>query len=219
MKRNPTPNSFSSSVTVAPDGPACGTGMNIFPPAKKVPSCPLTAMMVGSARIFTSPFLISASMETALAPRARDTAPAPPASNCVSSPKRIFPPLTREAVAVASKRAPRRSSTVFDTSAILTSSMTCAAAEVPSKLTTLRPPNCSVSATARCTLTGSETTPVNTSESPAAVTTIDFSSGIRRRKISSTPTVSMLTATSMMVVRPSLLHKKTLVVPVRLPRK
>ncbi len=48
VKRRPTPNSFSSSDTLLF---SWATGMKIFPPARKLPSCPLTAITFGSARM------------------------------------------------------------------------------------------------------------------------------------------------------------------------
>ena len=67
----PTPKSLSSSVMAGappPPAPVCGTGIKIFPPAKKLPSCPLMAIMLGSANILTIPSLFSASMLMTLLP-------------------------------------------------------------------------------------------------------------------------------------------------------
>src|SRR5471030_2636461 len=52
VKCRPTPNSFSSSVTLLL---SCATGTKILPPARKLPSWPLIAITVGSASMRTRP--------------------------------------------------------------------------------------------------------------------------------------------------------------------
>ena len=55
VKVKPTPYCSSCSVIVVPPAPLlCGTGINTFPPARKLASCPLIAIRFGSARILTS---------------------------------------------------------------------------------------------------------------------------------------------------------------------
>jgi hypothetical protein len=78
---SPTPNSFSSSVMVAPPPSRdCATGMKILPPDRKLADWPLMAMMLGSASTRTRPSFFCASMPSRVAPRPMvdsDDAPLP----------------------------------------------------------------------------------------------------------------------------------------------
>ena len=94
-------------------------------------------MMVGSARIFTSPFFTSASRVNAVRPLARvaPTVLEAPVSSCVSSVKVVLP-----LVRVRLNSVPSLSIRVLETSATLTSSMTCCEPSTLRRLTTFLPP-------------------------------------------------------------------------------
>ena len=62
----PTPYSRSCRVTKLPPPPVPTTGIKILPPAKKLASCPLMAMMLGSASTLNKSSVLVASTVTEL---------------------------------------------------------------------------------------------------------------------------------------------------------
>ena len=128
------PNSFSSSVILLVPLLSCATGMKILPPARKLASWPLMAMMFGSASTFTRPSRFCASSVTPL--------PFLPL-NAAEQAGVAAEQVRQQAVAPVAARAraptlaPSWSTRVFDTSAIFTSSITCCGAAIVSILITL----------------------------------------------------------------------------------
>ena len=95
------------------------------------------AVMVGSARILTKPFFISAVSVMVVMPLARAVvnAVAPLDKNCDNKDTDVLP-----AVRVRLMSTPNSSSRVRETSATLTSSMTCCEPSTRSMLMTFLPP-------------------------------------------------------------------------------
>ena len=217
-KRRPTPNSFSSNVMVVlPVELVWGTGMKILPPARNEPSWPLTAVMVGSASTLTRPFFISAVSVMMLRPLARVAvmAVAPSLKNCDSKLTEVLP-MAR----VRFMSTPSSSSKLLETSATLTSNMTCCAPCTRSMLMTFLPPlKASVSAIRRCTFMPSLTRPLSTRLS-FTVSTRRFSVlGTYSRSFACRASVSVPTEMSRKLVLPCAVQTSKLVCPVFLPSR
>ena len=127
-----TPNSFSSSVIVGvPPLLVWLTGMKILPPARKLASWPLMAMMFGSASTLIRPSRFCASRLKKLFL----LAPLKPLGlllNRLDSSEYDQLPM----VLLMPRLAPSWSTRVFDTSATLTSSITCCGAAMDIRLIT-----------------------------------------------------------------------------------
>ncbi len=128
VKRRPTPKVSSCRMMVATPLVAapCATGMNTLPPARKLASCPLMAIRLGSASTLTSPSPFCASNANLSGKwlfLLKFTMSFEPDRKLASAPKVQLPkaPLTLSAEPIWSIR-------VLETSATFTSSITCCGA-------------------------------------------------------------------------------------------
>ena len=175
------------------------------------------AVIVGSASTLTKPFFISAVNVTVLIPLARLVVKAvdPALSSCDKRLTDVEPK-----VRVRLTSTPNSSRRVLDTSATLTSSMTCCVPCTRSKLMTfLLPLKASVKAIKRCTFMPSLTRPLRMRLS-ATLSTRKFSTpGTYSDNLANRASVSVPTLMSRKVVLPLAVQTNKLVWPGFLPSR